>query len=124
MDNQNYGLFYKFIQHYSHNGFQNINRADPFIIELEEIMKNNNQFFFIGDLLHLKILFTSNLSAKIIGVNPEDVTPYHFLEKTHPEQFERHNLIKAKLFRLGNDLFAAGKGIMVLSTDFKFRNPW
>ncbi|TNF45564.1 MAG: LuxR family transcriptional regulator [Bacteroidetes bacterium] len=122
MDNQYYGLFHRFIRHYLPGGFQNINRTDPIIADLEDIMKRKNQFFLIGDLLNIKILFTSNLSARIIGVNPEDVTPYHFLEKIHPEQFERHNLLKAKLYRLGNDLFSAGRGEMLLSTDFKFRN--
>jgi hypothetical protein len=122
MNNQNYGLFHKLIDDYLPKGFQNINRADPFMIELEEVMKNNNQFFIISDLLHIKILFTSNLSAKIIGVKPEEVTFYHFLDRTYPEQLERHNLQKAKMFRLGNDFFIAGKGSMLLSTSFKLRN--
>jgi len=122
MNNQNYGLFHKLIDDYLPVGFQNINRADPFMIELEEVMKNNNQFFIISDLLHIKILFTSNLSAKIIGVKPEEVTFYHFLDRTYPEQLERHNLQKAKMFRLGNDFFIAGKGSMLLSTSFKLRN--
>ena len=121
---QTYSLFFKFIQAYSPVNFQGIDRNDPLILEIEEMMENNNQFFFIGDIIHVKIFFVSKRSTQIMGIEPEDLTPYHFFEATHPDDIQRHNLARSKLFKLANDLFIAEKGLSVLSTNFKIRNPF
>ena len=74
-ENKGYSLFYQFIETFSPTGFKEIDRNHPLIQELEEMTKANNQYFFIGDLLQAKILFTSNLSKQIIGIEPEELTP-------------------------------------------------
>ena len=79
-NNQDYSLFHKFNETYSPSGFIDINRDDFLITEMEKRMENNDQFFFVGDLIQMKILFTSKGSSKIIGVEPENITPYHFLK--------------------------------------------
>lgn len=114
-----YDLFHEFIETFSPIGFRGINSDDSRMIELEKTMEINNQFFFVCDLILLKILFTSKLSSKIIGVEPENVNPYHFFEATHPDDIEKHSLARAKLFKLAQELFIVKEGTRMLSSNLK-----
>ena len=117
-----YNLFFDFIKTYSLTGFKGIDRHDPLILALEEMMKNNNQFFLIFDMIHMKIEFSSNGSREMLGINPEDITPYHFKEATHPDDLKRNELGLAKLFKTAHGLFVAKRGEILISTNFRFRN--
>ncbi len=119
-----YALFMKFLESYSPSAFKGIDLNDPLLLELEEMMKPNSQFFFVGDIINVKILFTSKRSVEMIGINPEDVSPCHFFEATHPDDIHRHNLAKSKLFALAQGLFIAEKGEALLSTNLVIRNPY
>jgi len=119
---KSYSLFYKFIETYSPLGFRGINPDNPLVKELEELMKNNNQFFFIGDLLQMKILFTSARSTEMMGIAPEDLTPYHFREGTHPDDAQRQGLGTAQLFRIANQIFIEKEGTTLVSISLKIRN--
>jgi DNA-binding CsgD family transcriptional regulator len=118
-NNQDYSLFYKFIEKYSPTGFNGINRDDSLIIELEKMMENNDQFFFVGDVIHFKVLFTSKRSFQMIGVGPENVIPHLFFEATHAEDIQRYSLARAKLIRSAQEFFIAGKGSTLLSSNLK-----
>ncbi len=115
-------MFFEFIETYSPVGFRGIDRQDPLILALEEMMKNNNQFFCVFDMIHMKIEFTSQRSLQMLGIKPEDLTPYHFKEATHPDDLKRNELGIAKLFKIAHELFVAKKGEMLISTNFRFRN--
>lgn len=86
---------------------------------MDKRMENNNQFFFVADLIQMKILFTSKGSIKMIGVEPENVTPYHFFEATHPEDIERHSLGRTQLFKMAQELFIAQNGSALESSNFR-----
>ena len=118
-NNQDYTLFHEFIETYLPMGFNGINPNDPLMLELEGMMQKNNQFFFIADLIQMKILLTSKRSTEMIGIEPDIVTPYHFFDATHSEDIERHSLGRAKLFKLGQEFFIARKGNALLSTNLK-----
>nr|WP_315148669.1 LuxR C-terminal-related transcriptional regulator [uncultured Flavobacterium sp.] len=118
-NNQDYSLFHKFNETYSSTGFIGINRDDSLITEMEKMMENNSQFFFVADLIQMKILFTSKGSIKMIGVEPENVTPYHFFEATHPEDIERHSLGRTQLFKMAQELFIAQNGSALASSNFR-----
>jgi len=120
---QDYSLFYRFINAFSPVGFKGIDYNDPILQDLELMMIHNNQFFFIADLIQVKILFTSRRSEEMIGVIPEEVTPYHFFEATHPDDIQRHSLGRSKLFGLAQGLFIAEKGEALISTNLRIRNP-
>jgi hypothetical protein len=122
-ESRTYNLFFRFIEAYSPIGFKKINPDDRLLAELEEMMKCNNQFFCVADLIQMKIIYTSRRSVEMIGVNPADVTPYHFFEATHPEDIQRHNLGRSKVFGLAQGLYIAEKGNVLLSTNLKIRNP-
>ena len=119
---QDYGQFFKFIETFSKDGFIGIDRDHPLILELEKMMELNNQFFYIADVIQMKILFTSKRSPQMIGIDPEELTFYQFMEVTHPDEIQRLNLGRPKILKLAQDLYTAEKGVRLLSTDFRMRN--
>ena len=121
-DSGDYNLFFDFIKTYSPVGFKGIDRQDPLILAIEEMMKINNQFFNIFDHIHMKIEFTSQRSYEMLGILPDQLSPYHFKEATHPYVLKRHELGLAKLFKIAHDLFVARKGEKLISTNFRFRD--
>jgi len=121
-ENRPYDLFFEFIEAYSSAGFRGINRQDALILALEEMMKSHSQFFCIFDMIHMKMEFTSEGSLQMLGIKPDQLTPYHFKEATHHDDLKRNELGIAKLFKLGHGLFVARKGEILISTDFRFRN--
>lgn len=119
---RSYNLFYKFIETYSPAGFRGIDPNDTQILALEKQMEQNNQFLLVFDMIHMKIEFTSQRSFQMLGIKPEEISPYHFKEATHPNDLKRNELGIAKLFKIGHELFIAKKGEMLISSNFRFRN--
>jgi DNA-binding CsgD family transcriptional regulator len=124
MDNsKSYNLFLKFLKTYSPVGFLGINRDDSLMTELENMMEENNQFFYVADLIQMKVLFTSMRSTQMIGIEPAEVNPYHFMEAMHPDDIQRYNLARAKVIKTGQELYIEGKGDSFVSTNIKLRTP-
>jgi DNA-binding CsgD family transcriptional regulator len=94
------------------------------MIDLEQMMEKSNQYFFVADLFQGKIIFTSKRSMKMIGVDPEDLNPYHIIEATQAEDMHRNTKAWAKLICMANDLLANKRGVSLLSTNMKLRNPY
>ena len=122
-DSGRYNLFFDFKEAYSPNGFTGIDRDDPLILSLEEMMNENNQYLAVFDMLHMTTLFVSRGSLKFLGVKPEDLTPYHLTEAIHPDDLKRHKLGLANLFKIAHELFVAKKGEIILSSNFRLRIP-
>jgi DNA-binding CsgD family transcriptional regulator len=116
-----YSLFLKFIETYTPRGFDGIDPDDPVLEELERIMEMNNQFIYVADAIQMKIHFTSRGSQQILGIPPEELSFYHFMEATHPCDIQRLNLGRAKLLKISQELFIAEKGSCLLSTNYKIR---
>jgi DNA-binding CsgD family transcriptional regulator len=124
MDNsKSYNLFFKFLKAYSPVGFLGINREDSLMTELEKITEDNDQFFYVADLIQMKVLFTSMRSTQMIGIEPTEVNPYHFMEAMHPDDIQRYNLARAKVIKTGQELFIAGEGDSFVSINVKHRTP-
>jgi len=119
----NYDLYYKFIHTYSPFGFRNIDFHSPLMKQLDESMEENNQFFIVGDFIKMKILYTSRLSEKMLGIKPEELDPFRFIDSTHPEDVQRHYQSRAKSTNLTKELYMSEKGGALLSTNVKMRNP-
>lgn len=120
--NPDYSLFHKFIETFLFTGFNGINPDDSRIEALEKMMEDNNQFFFVGDVIHLKVLFTSKRSTQMIGVDPENVIPHSFFEGTHPDDIHRYSLARTKLTALAQEFFIDGKGSALMSSNLKIRD--
>ena len=119
---QNYDLFLKFFEAYAPVGFKGINPADPLMVKLENMMEINNQFFYVGDLPKMEIIFTSKRSTQMIGIKPEDLRPNHFLEASHPDDLKKVSLGRVKLFKMAHNVSVAKGGASLLSTNFRIRN--
>ena len=119
-DYKNYNLFLKFIETYTPAGFYGIDPTDTLMVELERMMERNNQFIYLADAIHMKILFTSRGSKALLGIPADELSFYHFMEATHPSDIQRLNLGRSKIVRLAQDLFIAEKGYTLISTNYKY----
>jgi DNA-binding CsgD family transcriptional regulator len=90
--------------------------------QLEELTERNNQFFLVGDFLKMKIAFTSSRSIQLMGIKPEDMDPFRFIDATHPDDVQRHYLCRAKMSNMAKELYMSEKGAALLSTNLKLRN--
>jgi DNA-binding CsgD family transcriptional regulator len=91
-------------------------------MELEEQMNANKQFFYIGDLINIKIIYTSSRSKQMLGIEPADLTLYHFFEGTHPDDVKRNSLGRATVLKVAHDLYVNEKGYKLLSSNLRIRN--
>jgi len=96
---------------------------DPLIVEMEKMMQKNNQYFFIGDVLQSKIIFTSKRSIDLIGVESTELNPSHGIKACHPDEVYRNTKGWAKLICMANDFLFAKSGSALLSVNMKLRNP-
>jgi hypothetical protein len=122
-ERQDYSLFFSFLETYAPSGFKGIKSNDPLMVEVEKMMKENKQFFYIADIIQLKILYTSKGSKELIGIEPEEVTLYHFMEAVHPDEAQRLNRARSTVIKIGQELFIAGQGYSLMSSNYRFRNP-
>ena len=121
-DLHDYSLFLKFIETYLPSGFKGIDRDDPLLLQLEAFTETNNQFFHVANLIQAKITWASKRCEQMIGIKPEELDAYHFMEATHPDDLEKHTLGRSKMFNTANDLFKAKKGSALLSINIRIRN--
>jgi DNA-binding CsgD family transcriptional regulator len=121
-DTRDYKLYFEFIKTFTPIGFKGIDRQDPLILALEGMMRNNNQFLNVFDMINMKNEFTSQGSLQLLAIKPDELTAYHFKEATHPDDLKRNELGLAKLIKIGHELFVSRQGEMLISTNFRFRN--
>jgi DNA-binding CsgD family transcriptional regulator len=121
-DFKDYSLFHRFIETYLPTGFKGIDRDDTLLKQLEAITEANKQFFHVANLIQAKITWSSRRSEQMIGISPEELDAYHFMEATHPDDLEKHTCGRSKMFDTANDLFVAKKGRTLLSINIRLRN--
>jgi len=119
----NYSIFFDFIESYLPSGFLNINREDPIMLKLEELMEENDQFFSLGDMGQMKFLFNSKRSTQMIGIAPEELNPGHFTQIIHPEDEDKLGWARTQIFKLEKEIFMDKKGSGIMAYSFKLRNP-
>lgn len=117
-----YKMFRSFIKKFLLQGFLNISRRDPLIVEMEEKLKGGNQFFYVGDLMRMQVLFASSGVREMIGIDPDEIDFSTFFTRSHPEDQTRHGLARSKVFKAGHDLFVRRGGISIHSTHFRQRD--
>ena len=117
-----YSIYFKLIEAYGIKGIAVFDPNDPLMVEAEEIMEKNDQFFYFGDLILFHILYTSKRSLDMLGVEPADLSPLKFYQAIHPDEMERNILYKNVLTKIAHNLFLAEKGYKLLSTNFQVKN--
>jgi hypothetical protein len=121
-NNSNYKLYFRIIEKYGPQSFAGIDPNDPLIIEAEQMMEGNDQFFYFGDLILFQILYTSKRSLDMMGVEPAALTGAHFFKAVHPDEMKRFIIGRPILLKLAHDLYLAENGFKVLSTNFRMKN--
>jgi DNA-binding CsgD family transcriptional regulator len=115
-------IFFKLIETYGSTGFVGIDPNDPLMVEAEEIMEKNDQFFYFGDLILFQILYTSKRSMEMLGVESAELSTLKLYQVLHPDEMERIIRFKNILMKIAHNLFLAKKGFKLLSTKFLVRN--
>lgn len=119
---QDYSIFHQFIQAHHASAFASIDPGDSFMTVMEKKLHKYRQFFFISDLIQLKIIFTSAGSRELLGVDSGQVDPATFYTRTYPDVLRRHNIARTKLFNLGQEMYITKQPYCILSTNLKFLN--
>ncbi|NTW73076.1 MAG: hypothetical protein HGA49_12665 [Eubacteriaceae bacterium] len=117
-----YTIFFQLMDAYGPGAFTGIDPNDPLMIEAEETMERNDQFFYFGDLILFKILYTSKRSLDMLGVQPDDLSPLKFYQALHPDEMKRNILYKNVLTKTAHNFFLAEKGHILFSTSFQVKN--
>lgn len=117
-----YNLFLKFIDTYLVDGFENISEEDSLILEINTMLKKNNQFFYIADMLQLKMLYTSPVIKQVLGIEPSKFDPGYQMQITHPDDVNRHSCTRSKVMKLCNELYISQGDYSIISTNFRFQD--
>jgi len=117
-----YNLLLKFIDIHLPNGFQNIRKDDPLMLEINNMMKKNNQFFFIADMIEIKVLFACDTSLQVLGIESKDINARTMFAITHPDDIQRHNVSRSRMIKLCNEIYINQNDFAVLSTNFRFQH--
>ncbi len=59
-------------------GYKGIDLNDPFLQQLEILMEEKNQFFYVADIIRMRVIFTSKRSTQIIGIEAGGCQPLPF----------------------------------------------
>jgi hypothetical protein len=119
----NYSIFFDFIESYLPSGFLKINADDPIIQRLDEVMEENDQFITVADLAQIKFLYVSKKIRQMIGVDPAQLNPEHFVGVTHPDDLGRLGLLRALTFAVEKQVLETQKGSALASFSLRLRNP-
>ena len=117
-----YNLYFDFIESYLPTGFLNINPGDPIMLQLEQVMEENDQYFQVFDMGQMQFLFTSKGITRIFGIAPEDINPGHYTQLIHPDDEERLGQARSRVFKMEKEIFLAQNGSVFSSYNLKLRN--
>ena len=90
---------------------------------LNQLMEENEQFLTISDLGQIKFLFASERIRQMIGVEPAQLNPSHFVEVAHPDDLSRFGLMRALTFTIEKEVREKQKGSALGSFSIRLRNP-
>ena len=118
-----YSIYFDFIESYLPEGFLNINGKDPIMRHLEALMEQNDQMLIAMDLTAVNIVFTSNRSKDMLGIEPSGNSTMEMLSRVHPDDLYRFGMGRAKLLNLDKDMLIEHRGSALLSTDIRMKKP-
>jgi DNA-binding CsgD family transcriptional regulator len=117
-----YHSFIWFFETYKKQGFKKIDKQEPQLANFEQKLKANGQFFYIADLIKLKVLYASKGHYDFFGQIPAKSYPSVVFEASHPDEKERHSLTRSKLIKLGHDLLIHPNEYHYLNSNFRIKN--
>jgi len=117
-----YKLLFQFIDKYLPLGFNGIDRQDPLLQEINTMMKKNKQFFYVADMVEMKIMYTCSAIKQMLGIEVPEFDPHSQFEMTHPDDMLRHNVSRSKMVRIANELYISGEDYRIMSTNLRFKH--
>lgn len=117
-----YKLLFQFVDTYLPVGFEGIGREDPLMRKVYKLMKKNNQFFYIADMIQLEMLYKCSSIDQILGIKSSEFTPIVEFELVHPDDMKRFSVARSKVIKLTGNLFAEKTGSAIISSNFRFRH--
>ena len=102
--------------------FRNLNPDDPDLLSLEKKLNETGQFFFILDVIQLTGIFYSKGAYSFFGVKSGQMNPAVVYTAIHPDDVKRFNNARAKLIKLGMEVFNKPMGKIYLSSNFRVKN--
>jgi DNA-binding CsgD family transcriptional regulator len=117
-----YSLFFDLIESYLPKGFLGINAADPIMLKINSLMEENDQFITVSNLAEIKFLYASEGIRRMIGVDPAQLNPGHFVEVVHPDDLTRLGLLRAQTFVTEKEVLETDKGSALISFTLRLRN--
>jgi len=117
-----YKFLVPFIESYLPAGFKGIAPGDKVVQKMEENLAYEKQFIYVGEIVRLKILFTSKGFWDFFGdeADPADTSVY--ISAAHPDDKQRMSIIRNKYLKLGTDLFIAKQGEAFIFTNIRIKN--
>ena len=122
IDDIGYKILIPFIKTFLPQGFKNIDPDHPVVQTMEEQLKVHQQFFYAGDMIQLRMHYTSQCFMNFFGIKPEDAEPSIYFAATHPDDLQRHGVARSKYFKVGTDLFHDKKGEKFISTNMRIKH--
>lgn len=86
-------------------------------------MKLNDQMLIVMDLTAVEIIYTSERSSEMLGIDPAKNSLLEMLSRVHPDDLDRFGMGRSKLLSLDKDLLLSQSGSALLSTDIRMRGP-
>jgi DNA-binding CsgD family transcriptional regulator len=120
-DNE-YKLFLEFVDKYMPVNYEGIDKSDPLVRELNSIMKKNNQFFYIADMIKLNVPFVCDTIEQVLGIAPGEFDPRVLHDIIHPTEKQRHTLSRSKMIRITMELFDTDQETFLMSTNLHCRH--
>ena len=117
-----YKLFLEFIDTYNPLGFKGIHQDDPLMLKINAMMRKNNQFLYIGDMLKFEIFYTCTSIKQILGIEASAFDPGVLFKATHPDDLNRHGVSRSKMIKISNDIYSISKDYTIMSTSLRFRH--
>jgi DNA-binding CsgD family transcriptional regulator len=123
MSPYSYGVYHDFVDHYLPAGFLQIRDEDSMMQKLNNLMELNDQMLIVMDLTAVKIIYTSERSWEMLGIDPDKNSLLEMLSRVHPDDLDRFGMGRSKLLSLDKDLLLSQSGSALLSTDIRMRRP-
>jgi len=117
-----YSIFFDFIESYMPSGFLNIKADDPIMQQLNRLLEENDQFITVANLAQIKFLYASDRIRQVIGVEPDQLNPSHFVEVCHTDDLSRLGLLRAQTFVVEKEVLETKTGSALVSFTIRLRN--
>ena len=117
-----YKLLFQFIDTFLPVGFEGIDREDPLMRKVCALMIKNHQFFYVADMVEMKIMYVCSAIEQVLGIKSSELEPHSQFEMTHPEDMVRHNVSRSKMVSIANELYISEEDYKIVSTNLRFKH--